>query len=273
MEAPPTREWSTLWQGSGREPWAAVAREPGAYHVRVTGCGHFKVSHRLIEIAPEPSLRASTIRHLLLDQVLPLALAAEGRLVLHASGLRRGARAIAVAGAAGTGKSTMAAALSGEGWSVTSDDGVLVEEGGSEMIAVPAYPGLRLWPETLDVTGMRDRCIGEVAEYSAKLRVAPPAHGDVGAAPLAHVVVLARGDRLQIDVLSARDAAMAVLAHAYRADLTDRDALAAQLDACARFVERVRVSRLTLPDDLSAVGDAARALDAHVTVGTQTRDA
>ena len=250
-----------------------MAREPGVYYVRVAGCALFRVTSKAIDIAAAPGLRASTVRHLLLDQVLPLALAAEGHLVLHASGLRRRGCAIAVAGAAGTGKSTMAAALSGEGWSVTSDDGVLVEATLDRMNAAPAYPGLRLWPETLDVTGMRERCIGEVAEYSAKVRVAAPAHGECEAAPLTHVFVLERGERLQIHTLSARDAAMAVLAHAYRADLTDREALAMQLDLCGRFVERVPVSRLTLPDDLSRLRDAARALDAHATVGTQTRDA
>ena len=245
-----------------------VAREPAAYHVRVSGCGHFKVTPERIDVAVEPGVRASTIRHLLLDQVLPLALAAEGRLVLHASGLRRHGRAIALAGAAGTGKSTMAAALSGEGWAVMSDDGVLIDDANGA-VAVPAYPGLRLWPETLAVTGMRERCIGEVAEYSAKLRVAPAATGDAGAAPLSHIYVLERGGTFGIETLGPRDATAAMLAHLYRADLTDRDGLAAQLDACARLVERVPVARLTLPNGLDAVRDAARALDAHATVASR----
>jgi hypothetical protein len=270
VEASPSLTWSTLWQVSQQEPWALVAREPGAYHVRVTGYAHFKVTATAIEIAAEPGVRASTIRHLLLDQVLPLALAHEGRLVLHASGLRRGDDAIAIAGAAGSGKSTMAAALSAEGWTVTSDDGVLLEERGEVLHAVPAYPGLRLWPDALDATGLRERSVGEVADYSAKVRVAPAVHepGE-GTAPLRHVYVLQRGRGIAVTPLAPRDASAAIFAHLYRADLTDRAALAAQFEACARFVERVPVSRLTLAGTLDSVRDAARALDAHARVGNR----
>ena len=173
FDPPSDLTWATLWQLSDREPWAVVARHETALHVRVSDCAHFRLTSSSVQILPAAGVRASTIRHLLLDQLLPLLLARDGHLVLHASGLRIAGGAIAIAGTAGAGKSTLAAALSAEGWTVTSDDGVLVEEGAIPL-AVPAYPGLRLWPETLDVTAMRERCVGEVAEYSAKCRVAPP---------------------------------------------------------------------------------------------------
>lgn len=255
-----------LWRQSDGSPWVEVARFNDAYYVRVIGFADFCITSTTVRVAPREGARPSTIRHLLLDQVLPLALAAEGHLVLHASGLYSEGQVIAIAGPAGSGKSTLAAALQREGWSVASDDGLLVREQGSEVVAVPAYPGLRLWPDAAERTGVMRFAVSEVAEYTAKLRVSLPEAGGLESAPLASVYVIRQGDVVSIERLGARDAAMTLVEHAYRADLSDRVALAAQLDVCARLAERICVCRLVMPRDLDQLAMAAAAVIAHARV-------
>src|SRR4030095_13720757 len=123
-----------------------------------------------------------TIRHLVLDQALPLALAATGALVVHASAVAIGGRAILLAGRAGAGKSTLAAFLAGHRMQVLADDGALLDGGPAEVRVLPSYPGLRLYRDSaaaaaLDVTGSTD-----VAAYTKKRRIVPPMASDRAAA-------------------------------------------------------------------------------------------
>ena len=256
--------WSTVWRSSDGGAWAQTARDRDAFYVRITGFVDVKITATHIHVAANPNARDSTIRHLLLDQVLPMALAAEGRLVLHASAVQRaGSGVVALAGSAGAGKSTLAAAFLRAGWNVLSDDGVMVEPCERGATAVPAYSGLRLWPDAVDATGLTESAVSEVAEYSAKVRVTP---GHVGSpAPLAGVYVIETGNDCRVELLGRRDAAMALIGHAYCAEPDDAAALTAQLDACADLAAKVPVSRAIVPRDLAQLSRAVDVLSAHAT--------
>ena len=96
-----------------------------------------------------PGISVETLRHLLLDQVLPRLLAQRGQLVLHAGAVRAGSRAIAFVGETGSGKSTLSGSFHVDGCPVLSDDGLLVTPEAGRALALPTYPSLRLWPEAL----------------------------------------------------------------------------------------------------------------------------
>jgi hypothetical protein len=84
----------------------------------------------------------------LLGPVLGFVLRLRGRTCLHASAVAVGDRALALVGPAGVGKSTTAAALAGRGCPVLADDVLPLEMRGAVVLAHPAYPRLRLWPES-----------------------------------------------------------------------------------------------------------------------------
>ena len=114
-------------------------------------------------------------------------------------------------------------------------------------------------------TGLEREAVAEVAEYTAKLRVSsnePPTRG-----PLRGVYVIDAGRECRFDRLGPRDAVMALVEHAYRADPNDGEALAAQLDTCAALAARVPVSRVVVPRDLALLQQTARRLDRHARVG------
>jgi hypothetical protein len=144
------------------------------------GAARFTVSAPgdAIVCTPVAGTAPATLRHLLIDQVLPRVLFLRGAVVLHASALRApDGRAVAFLGASGSGKSTLAASLLAAGWSLLTDDALVIQSGRAGPSAVPTYPELRLWPDVaawlgLDVRGAR------AADAGPKLRLRAAGLGD-----------------------------------------------------------------------------------------------
>lgn len=111
-----------------------------------------------------------TIRHLLLDQVIPRLLSHQGRQVLHASCVQVGKSAIAFSGQSGWGKSTIGAFFHSQGYPLLTDDCLLLQPKGSEIIAIPNYPGLRLFQDSLSLLP-KEKQAAHVSHYSKKKRI------------------------------------------------------------------------------------------------------
>lgn len=114
----------------------------------------------------------------LLGPVLGFVLRLRGVTSLHASSVRVGDRAFAIVGPAGAGKSTTAAAFAQRGYQPLSDDALPIQDDGGYMCAVPAFPRLRLWPESVSMlfgspdalprlTPTWDKCYMDVATQGA----------------------------------------------------------------------------------------------------------
>jgi len=265
VHAPAGLRWTTLWRFSSGEPWVTTARAPNAHHFRFGGLAEFRVSASLIEMAPRGRVTGATLRHLLLDQALPLALASRGALVVHASAVSVEGRAVLFAGRAGAGKSTLAALLAREGATILADDGVLLEESAGGLRAVPSYPGLRLFSDSSAAAALT-LAGPERGDDFTKRRVVDATKPEMfqsAAAPLGRIYVLSEGPALSIDRVSRRDAAMEIVRHAYRADVEDPLVLRRQLDAIAGFSASLDVWILTRPRDFSKAREVARAVAAH----------
>jgi len=155
--------------------WLCYGRIGQGYALRFPGQAEFRLSQdgRLIEGCATGATPAD-FRHLLLDQVFPLALTVHGRTVLHASVMRGPWGTVAFLGATGAGKSTLAAALVKQDWQLVADDVLCLTWNKHTPLAWPSYPGLRLWPDTRRRFFPR-LCAKQVADYSPKLRVVPRA--------------------------------------------------------------------------------------------------
>src|SRR4051812_49408089 len=73
IQVPPGLRWTTLWRFPGGEPWVTAARAPGAHHFRFGRSADFRVTSSQIAISPRGRVAPDYLRHLLLDQALPLA--------------------------------------------------------------------------------------------------------------------------------------------------------------------------------------------------------
>ena len=122
-------------QATDGSPWLALGVRDGAYLLGFAGGVDFVVtSDGRIETYARPGTPMHTVRHLLIDQVLPQWLSHTGRLVLHASAVQAPYGAVAFLGRTGTGKSTLAASFAASGSPLLADDAVVVESRGGKAV-------------------------------------------------------------------------------------------------------------------------------------------
>lgn len=267
-------DWFHHWTVTGGRPsrqrrWLSFARVADGRILRFHGVADFHVASAgdAIRCAASDGCTPVTLRHLLLDQVLPLVLSQRGRLVLHASAVHvDGLGTVALAGAAGLGKSTLATALGRRGCAVVSDDSLVVVDRDGVLQAVPGYPGVRLWRDSLRALGVGRG--DPVAHYTSKVRVGPP-HLEFRSrpSPLKAVFVLEprsrAGQAARTGSIAPRDRVIALTRAAYVMDVADRQQLAALFAALARLATRVPVLRLQVADDrrrLDATAEQVRTL-------------
>ena len=191
---------------------------------------------------------------------LPLARQLRGAAVLHASAVRFPGGIVALCGRAGTGKSTLAFALSRRGHEPCADDAV-VFDAAQDPIRVPPLPfRLRLRPESAEWFA---------APSLLKGRERGTAWQAVAPAPFQALFVLDRpADAAPGDVdvarLSPADAFPAVLPHAYYVALDDLASNRALVTAYLDLAARLPVFALRYFPALDAVHRIAAAIEAEV---------
>ena len=91
------------------------------------------------------------LRHLLLNQVIPRYLATSGHLVLHAGAVvLKSGHTVAFLGNSGFGKSTLVSSFHRNGAQLIDDDSILLEPCETGVTAIGGYPGIRLFPDSVN---------------------------------------------------------------------------------------------------------------------------
>lgn len=190
----------------------------------------------------------------LLGPVLGFALSLRGITCLHASAVAIRGQAVALLGAGQAGKSTTAAAFAQLGYPVLTDDvAPLIERGGVTHLQ-PAYPQLRLWPDSVALLYGSGDALPPLTPTWTKRALDLSSHGYAFQSeplPLAAVYVLGdRGDRGQpsIEPVAGRDRLRTLLAHSYVGYLLDRNMREQQ------FLTLTRAFRIPMRRVISADG-------------------
>jgi hypothetical protein len=264
------QSWLYRWRREDGTAWISLGRTRHGYLVRFARVADFLLSRdaRTIGCHAAPSVTTLTVRHLLIDQVIPMVLGHRGHLAIHASAVGSAGGVLVFAGNAGWGKSTLCASLARPGRPALADDCVVIEERRGRVVVVPSYPGLRLWPDAARALGRRRRGGQRVADYNDKRRVDSRRRATrrPGAAPLSAIYVLAppgTAKAVRISRLVPREAVGRLLAHTHRLDVTDRARLTAELDALGRLAGRVPVFELDFPRDLRRLSQLRAAVLRH----------
>ena len=257
------RKWRHSWRVRGGPFWMRVAATGSGHIVQFPGFGEFAVSPSAIVCHPRTGIPLETVRHLLLDQLLPALLGSRVRLVLHASAVDIGARAVGFLGAAGAGKSTLAAALVRGGASLVTDDALVIDCRTNVPRAVPSYPGLRLWPDSQRLVGAWRVRRTQVAHYTRKQRwygaAVPYSERPL---PLDALYLVARGrSRAGIHLMSARQSIMALVRYSMMLDANDQSTVRFGFELASRLVEQIPVRRLVIPPGARALREMCRALN------------
>ncbi|HET7108311.1 MAG TPA: hypothetical protein VFI38_15970 [Candidatus Acidoferrum sp.] len=213
----------------------------------------------------QPPLAAEDLATYFLGPVLGFVLRRRNLTCLHASSVEIRGRAVCFCGDAGFGKSTTAAALALRGVPVLAEDIVALAESGGDFHAVPGYPRVCLWPESVAMLLGRQDALpqltpvwekrfleldGQRAKFSdAKLPVG-----------ILYLFAPRSDDREapRIEKIGPREAMLELVQNTYMNWVLDREQRAKEFDSLCRLVQRVPVRRIVphaKPEKITALCD------------------
>jgi hypothetical protein len=270
--APPAGKDSVTWFPSAPvddEPeFLRLGHQSGRYWLDFPDLADFVVQpdERTITAFPAANLPEHTLIHLLLDQVMPRVLSLTGLVVLHASAVLVEEQVIFFVGQSGQGKSTLAAGLARQGYTVLTDDVLIVRQQAGRCEAITSYPALRLWPDSAGqlMTGATTQA--RVAHYSNKQRFAT---GQVASdwLPVAHGYVLGQpADEVTLTHLGPRAAVIALLEASFRLDVANHALLQAEFDLLTWLARILPLERLDYPRDYTRLPEVAQSIIQHTTI-------
>lgn len=236
----------TVWTDPNGVPCAYGRTIDGSRWVHIPAVGAYRFESAGSEVTALPRGSAST--EFVVDTfnrtVLPLALQALGQEVLHASAVLVHDSVIAICAVSGTGKSTIACALSRRGHPLWADDAVCFDSSARPIPALPLPFRLRLRPASADFFGTDRHADGH--EFRA------------GASPveLGAVVVLDRQSGHStpaVHRLGGSEAFMAALTHGYVFDPEDSVRNERMVRSYLELVDRVPIFRLTFSPGLDGL--------------------
>ncbi len=187
----------------------------------------------------------------LLGPMLGFVLRLRGVLSLHASVVSVEGQALAFMGAAGAGKSTLAAAFAQRGFAVVSDDVLALDMRGDEFIAQPGYPRLRLWPDSVAALfGASESLPRLTPNWDKRYLALGTTKFRFQSTPLplgALYVIGNAGTSMPAPIapMKAREAMVALLRENAEGALTDKATRAREFRDIGRLVERVPIRRLS----------------------------
>jgi hypothetical protein len=261
LDQPPFHEW-VFPDGT---TWTRFYRTGKNYLLRFPGLADFGVSSDdgIVDCWPAPGIPESTVDHLYLNQVLPLALSKQGKLVFHASAVEIGGGAVAFMGESGKGKSTLAASFATNGFRFLTDDGLLVESYDNGYQVMPSHPSIRLWMDSKAALIAPDTPSAPSLEFTSKTRFLAGeriSFCDVPK-PLRRVYFLGNGSAAEIKFLrmSASEALIELVKHSFLLDIEEKEMLAAHFDELSKLAALPIYYRLDYPrcyEDLPRVRQA-----------------
>lgn len=239
------------------------------FFLRVPRVARFLITGgRRIDMLVEPGVEEADALIFLLGSAFGILLFQRGEVVLHASAVLVGGKAVLFCGRSGAGKSTLAAALNARGYPLVNDDLCRLDfDGEGRALIQPDGRMGKLWLDVIEHLGVNDRKGPVVRGRIDKHYVEPLGDAVEAAAPIGAVYAL-REQRPPlergIEVPSLLDAAQLLRRNLYRGRLLSGMGLNSAFFTKAVALQRqVGVYRLTRPFDLSVMPDIVDRLEAH----------
>lgn len=267
---PEGTQWSHHWR-DGDDVVLSLARHGSDYWLRFPDLADFQLqmNPNLIVVAANASADDNTLEHLLVDQVLPRFLSHKEHLMAHASAVTLVGRHALFLGPSGWGKSTLAGLLQRDGHAIHSDDCVQLRISNGRCEALPTYPSLRLYSDSVEALFPAIPTISRVASYTEKLRISRNLDESAsGPVPVDRIFLLGNpsegGAEPSISQLTPSQAIQALIAHSFRLDLGDRGGNAGHFARCAAVVNAVPAFRLDYRRDFDQSTGLLNAILLHV---------
>jgi len=197
----------------------------------------------------------------LLGPVMGFVLRRRGVTPLHASAVRIGDAAVAIAGDAGAGKSTTAAALALRGSATLCEDIAALHESEGRFCVEPGYPRVCLWPDAVEkLLGSRDALPNLTPTWDKKFLGLDGvrARFEPSRMPLNAIYLLGVRSEEEvaprIEEASAREALLELVRNTYMNLFLSREQRAAEFELLSRLVNHVPCKRLIPHRDAIKIG-------------------
>ena len=258
LTSPVEYSWLHHSRGDDGEITLSVARTEEGYCLRYPGIADYHIEQEGSAITCHPYINVPeyTLRHLLLDQVVPRMTGQKGHTVVHGSAVEIDGRGVAMIGTSGSGKSTLAASFHAAGHTLLGDDSLLLQSYDRQVTGTPAYCSVRLWNDMAESLIAEPERMEYLSHYAEKRQLL--FQGDEGdrnrVVPLSALFILspsADPDEVRISRLSGNDSAMLLMNHSFLFDRCSRDMLKRKfMDTAAIAGSGLEVYRLDYPHNL-----------------------
>lgn len=235
-------DWFHHFRDSCDNITISCAKQGYDYYLRFPEIADFRIAllTNSITCYPCPRTKNSSIRHLLLDQVIPRFMAHKGRLVIHASATELNKRCVVFLGDTGCGKSTLAAYFHQQGYQLLTDDSLILHIASDRIEGLPGYTGSRLW---LDSSGaiFKTHNLMPMAHYSSKKRLIIHEQNTTPPLPVRAFFMLtppdkpAQNQNIEITPIKGAQFFLNIVKNSFLLDATDRNVIKKQFQLLANF--------------------------------------
>ncbi len=208
-------------------PWASFLRNGKTLAMRFHKFADFTIDRdeEIIYTFLKPGATSNTITHLIADHVIPNILTLSDNMVFHSSTVKIGDLAVSFIAPSGSGKSTLAAYFALKNQRLISDDSILVKKGKDSYLAVPSYPGIRLWPSSVEMLFDNQHDLSDVSQYNEK-KVVKCTNGLIKTesrpTALSAIYILNRAESTSVEEISQSESFSFLIKNLYRFDFEDR---------------------------------------------------
>ena len=263
----PFQQWSlpdgTVWTEFYKVGASFLLRFPELADFEMTEDGNE------VNVWPVPGVSDATFRHLFLNQVVPLAISKQGRLVLHGSAVEIGGKSVAFIGESGRGKSTLAASFAISGFRFLTDDGLQLAWSAQGCLAMPSHPSIRLWEDSQAALLPQGIEPAPAVQFTKKARFMA---GDTvrfceSALPLHRIYFLGNdaAKETRIRPMTSAAALIGLVKNSFLLDIEAQDMLAMHFDALSRLATIPLHFQIDYPRDFSRLQDVRAAIVEHST--------
>ncbi len=177
------REVATLPSSlPGGEPAGQYSEaRPGELLIVIPALGSFLIrGGRSVDFSIDPAADRGIFTQVMNGSARAALIHQRGEYPLHAASLvpPGGVGAIAICGASGNGKSTLAAALSQRGWALVADDTTRISTVTGRPLAWPSSGQIKLWGDACTLIGVVPATLRRVSALMDKYYLPAPAHAE-----------------------------------------------------------------------------------------------
>ncbi|WHY91008.1 aldolase [Neobacillus cucumis] len=171
-----------------------------------------------ITVSPINEYKEDVIRLYLLGSCMGAILMQRGIFPLHGSAVSINGKAYGIIGDSGAGKSTLASAFLRNGYQLITDDVIGVYFSENEPMVIPSYPQQKLWQESLDKFGIKNKEFRPI--YQRETKFAIPIKNQFSSKPLPLAglfeLSLTQNEEIEIKKIEGLSRLQTLLIHTYR---------------------------------------------------------